>query len=44
MGWAYNGDGYSDAVAEPSEHAPRLRLTTDMRLGFEGNRAVGPGP
>ena len=38
--WTYNGDGYHDAITEPSEYAPRLRLTTDMRLGFEGNRAV----
>jgi GH15 family glucan-1,4-alpha-glucosidase len=38
--WTYNGDGYHDAVTEPSEYAPRLRLTTDMNLGFEGNRAM----
>ena len=38
--WTYNGDGYHDAVTEPSEYAPQLRLTTDMNLGFEGNRAM----
>ena len=38
--WTFDGDGYHDAVTEPSEYAPRLRLTTDMRLGFEGHRAM----
>ncbi|MDQ6896302.1 MAG: glycoside hydrolase family 15 protein [Actinomycetota bacterium] len=38
--WSYSGDGYHEAITDPSDHAPRMRLTTDMRLGFEGNRAM----
>jgi GH15 family glucan-1,4-alpha-glucosidase len=38
--WTYNGEGYHDAITEPSEHGPQLRLTTDLRVGFEGSRAT----
>ncbi len=41
--WAYLGDGYHDAIAHydgPSTAQPEIRLTTDMRLGFEGPRAT----
>ncbi|HWL96603.1 MAG TPA: glycoside hydrolase family 15 protein [Nocardioidaceae bacterium] len=38
--WSYNGPGYGDAVATGEGVDLRLRLTTDMRLGLEGNRAV----
>ena len=40
--WTYNGEGYHDAITDPDpkDTAPRLRLTTDLNLGFEGNRAV----
>ena len=38
--WTYRGPGYHDAVAEADGSRPRLRLTTDMRVGFEGSRAT----
>ncbi|MEO8830505.1 glycoside hydrolase family 15 protein [Lapillicoccus sp.] len=38
--WSYSGAAYHEAVAEGREDDPRLRLTTDMNLGFEGNRAT----
>jgi GH15 family glucan-1,4-alpha-glucosidase len=38
--WTYAGPTYHDAVAEGGDGDPRLRLTTDMRLGFEGSHAV----
>ena len=38
--WSYLGEGYHHAVAEGSEADPKLRLTTDMRLGFEGPQAT----
>ncbi|WP_238384772.1 glycoside hydrolase family 15 protein [Segeticoccus rhizosphaerae] len=38
--WSYLGDGYHDAVAEGDEQDPRVRLTTDMRVGFEGPQAT----
>ena len=37
--WRYTGDGYGQAeVAADGE--PRVRLTTDLNLGFEGPRAI----
>jgi alpha,alpha-trehalase len=42
--WSYVGDGYHVAVADcdgaDEIGQPRLTLTTDMRLGFEGPRAA----
>ncbi|MGH2929156.1 MAG: trehalase-like domain-containing protein, partial [Solirubrobacteraceae bacterium] len=38
--WSYTGDGYSDGVTTNADGGLRLRLTTDMRLGFEGSRAT----
>ncbi|GFG51618.1 trehalase-like domain-containing protein [Mycolicibacterium agri] len=48
--WSYTGDGYHEAIAEPvpdvagppaSEGGrPRLRLTTDLNVGFEGPTAT----
>jgi GH15 family glucan-1,4-alpha-glucosidase len=37
--WDYAGDGYNDAVAKAEGMDLELRLTTDMRVGFEGRRA-----
>ena len=41
-GWAYCGDGFGEAMArsEGAGDAPELRLTTDLRLGFDGRRAT----
>jgi alpha,alpha-trehalase len=38
--WAYDGSGYHEAVAHGDGVDTVLRLTTDMRLGFEGSRAT----
>jgi len=43
--WAYNAGGYGEGLAvadgaDGSGPPVRLRLTTDMRLGFEGSRAT----
>ena len=38
--WSYNGDDYCDATAEGGGNDPVLRLTTDLRVGFEGGRAT----
>ena len=38
--WAYVGDGYHEAVARAEESALQLRLTTDLRVGFEGTAAT----
>ncbi len=38
--WEYNGGGYLDASARGGEGDPVLRLTTDLRVGFEGGRAT----
>jgi GH15 family glucan-1,4-alpha-glucosidase len=38
--WRYLGPGYHDAEAEGDGSQPALRLTTDLRLGFEGTRAT----
>ncbi len=38
--WSYLGDGYHDAVGEADGIDLRVRLTTDMRLGFEGPQAT----
>ena len=41
--WSYVGDGFGDAVARSSgddDHSCRLRLVTDLRLGFDGRRAT----
>ena len=37
--WEYDGDGYGTAVGRADEGDLELRLTTDLRLGFEGGRA-----
>jgi len=36
--WEYDGPGYGSAVATFPGHDLRLRMTTDLRLGFEGSR------
>jgi alpha,alpha-trehalase len=38
--WQYVGDPYHDAVVTADGVDLQLRLTTDMRLGFEGPQAV----
>jgi GH15 family glucan-1,4-alpha-glucosidase len=39
--WSYTGDGYHEAIAESEEGAgPRLRLTADLNIGFEGPTAT----
>ena len=37
--WAYEGEGYGRAVAHADGNDLTLRLTTDLRMGFEGRRA-----
>jgi alpha,alpha-trehalase len=39
--WEYAGESYNEAVSRPSGGAGdvELRLTTDLRVGFEGRRA-----
>ena len=37
--WDYVGSGYGEAVARSEGMDLQLRLTTDLRLGFEGPRA-----
>jgi GH15 family glucan-1,4-alpha-glucosidase len=39
--WEYDGPGYHEAVATAEGIDTVLRLTTDMRVGFEGPRATG---
>ncbi len=39
--WEYANQGYHEAVARSELSDVELRLTTDMRIGFEGSRAVG---
>jgi GH15 family glucan-1,4-alpha-glucosidase len=38
--WRFLGEGYHEAIAEADVDQPSLRLTTDMRIGFEGPRAT----
>jgi alpha,alpha-trehalase len=38
--WAYDGPGYHEAVAHGDGVDTMLRLTTDMRVGFEGSVAT----
>ncbi|MDP9341965.1 MAG: glycoside hydrolase family 15 protein [Actinomycetota bacterium] len=38
--WEYEGDGYHRAVCRADGVDVELRLTTDLRLGFEGPRAI----
>lgn len=38
--WEYAGEGLGEAVARCSDSDDTLRLTTDMRLGFEGSRCM----
>jgi GH15 family glucan-1,4-alpha-glucosidase len=38
--WRYSGDGYNEGLAKSRDGSVELRLTTDMRLGFEGSRAT----
>jgi GH15 family glucan-1,4-alpha-glucosidase len=37
--WEYSGAGYHEAVARDETRDVELRLTTDLRVGFEGPRA-----
>jgi GH15 family glucan-1,4-alpha-glucosidase len=37
--WRYSGDDYNDAIATADGVDEELRLTTDLRVGFEGRRA-----
>ena len=36
--WEYAGTGYHEAVASAEGWGTKLRLTTDLRVGFEGSR------
>src|SRR5471032_323013 len=38
--WDYANHGYHEAIARSDTSDIELKLTTDMRLGFEGSRAV----
>jgi alpha,alpha-trehalase len=38
--WEYEGGGYHEAVARGDGVETTLRLTTDLRIGFEGPRAI----
>jgi GH15 family glucan-1,4-alpha-glucosidase len=38
--WRYTGDGYGEGITNSQDGSVQLRLTTDMRLGFEGSRAT----
>jgi GH15 family glucan-1,4-alpha-glucosidase len=38
--WTYEGEGYHRATTEGGSGQVRLRLTTDLRVGFEGPRAT----
>jgi GH15 family glucan-1,4-alpha-glucosidase len=38
--WEYSGDGYNQGVARSKDGSVELKLTTDLRLGFEGSRAT----
>jgi GH15 family glucan-1,4-alpha-glucosidase len=38
--WSYSGDTYHEAVVKAMGSPVELRLTTDLRLGFEGPRAI----
>jgi alpha,alpha-trehalase len=37
--WRYNGENYNDAIASADGVDEELRLTTNLRVGFEGRRA-----
>jgi GH15 family glucan-1,4-alpha-glucosidase len=38
--WHYSAEGYTEGVATSADGSIELRLTTDLRLGFEGARAT----
>jgi len=38
--WSYGERGYHEGIARAEESDIELRLTTDLRLGFEGGRAM----
>jgi GH15 family glucan-1,4-alpha-glucosidase len=38
--WRYTGDSYHECTTSNSEGSVNLKLTTDLRLGFEGSRAT----
>jgi GH15 family glucan-1,4-alpha-glucosidase len=38
--WRHTGDGYNEAEIGADDAEPRVRLTTDLNLGFEGPRAI----
>ncbi|MFN2506696.1 MAG: glycoside hydrolase family 15 protein [Acidimicrobiales bacterium] len=37
--WEYTSPGYGQATVAAADHGPPLRLSTNMRLGFEGRAA-----
>jgi GH15 family glucan-1,4-alpha-glucosidase len=39
VGWEYTGPAYNEAVAKAEGVDLELKLTTDLRVGFEGRRA-----
>ncbi len=38
--WSFAGEGYGEATAGGTDGMPGLRVTTDLRLGFEGRAAI----
>jgi len=38
--WRYTAESYHEGVATSSDGSVELKLTTDLRLGFEGSRAT----
>jgi GH15 family glucan-1,4-alpha-glucosidase len=38
--WRHTGDAYAQAEVGAGDDDPRVRLTTDLNLGFEGPRAI----
>ncbi len=40
VAWDYDGDGYGSVVGKAPGSDLELRLTTDLRLGIEGGRAI----
>jgi GH15 family glucan-1,4-alpha-glucosidase len=38
--WQHTGDSYGQAEVAPGDGQPAIRLTTDLKLGIEGPRAI----
>ncbi len=38
--WEYSSDSYNEGLARSKDGSVELKLTTDLRLGFEGSRAT----